>query len=263
MPSQDSHTTNAAGESVAGENAAVDFYNQYQFDDLLARSQDVYASAKYEVILQFLRPYQGLRILNAGCGSGELSFALAAAGHHVVGIDPTPEYIALAQQHACSLVNCDCVFSVSTIEEFASDALFDCVVATDVLEHIEHDDVAYDSLTAHCKLGGLVIVTVPASQWLFGYHDESLGHFRRYSLTQLQHLVTTKSAVLKLRYFGFTLIPVSYLYSKLLRKPYPVAAIGNGRQSPLRSAIVRRLLRFDTRVEMPIGTSLIFIGRRV
>ena len=66
--------------------------------------------------------------------------------------------------------------------------------------------------------GGLLLITVPADQWLFGYHDEQL----RYTKRTLHQLAGELCSIERLRYFGFTLVPVCYLYSRRWRKPYPV-----------------------------------------
>ncbi len=202
---------------------SLDTFNQYQYAALLITSKDLYANTKYDMILRYLAGFTDLHILNAGCGSGELSFQLAQAGHRVLGIDPELEHVRVAEQKARVINRRNCSFVVSSIEDFQPTAPFDCVIATDVLEHIQDDRAAFEKLISFVKPGGLVIITVPAGQWLFGYHDESLGHFRRYSLTTLRRLVNERCQVDHMRYFGFTLIPVCYLYSKLLRKPYPIA----------------------------------------
>ena len=41
---------------------------------------------------------RGARILDAGCGTGRVGGALAAAGHRVVGVDLDPELIAAAEE---------------------------------------------------------------------------------------------------------------------------------------------------------------------
>jgi SAM-dependent methyltransferase len=236
--------------------------NQYQYADFLIRSADLYANTKYEIIRRYLRGHGELNILNAGCGSGELSLMLAERGHHVHGIDPVPEYINLAAERAQQCGFDGCSYSVSSIEDFQSEAQFDCAIATDVLEHIEDDSVAFERLASHVRPGGLIIVTVPAGQWLFGYHDEALGHFRRYSRRSLRRLVESRCDVEELRYFGFTLIPVCLLYSKFLRTDYPVAQTGDFRKSPFKAIALRALLGLDRLVPMPFGTSLVMIGNR-
>jgi SAM-dependent methyltransferase len=237
-------------------------FNAYQYEDLLARSQDLYANTKYEIILKYLSGHQGLSILNAGCGSGELCLLLARAGHRVVGIDPAPEYIQLARVNARRCGADNCTFQVCSIEKMSAPDPFDCVMATDVLEHIEDDRQAFEKMVQLVKPGGLIVITVPAGQWLFGYHDESLGHYRRYSRRTLRQLVSDRCQVEKIRYFGFTLIPVCCLYSKLLRKAYPVGKAGAaGKLSP-GALVLRSLLRVDRYLPMPFGTSLLLMGRR-
>lgn len=240
----------------------MDTFNKYQYDDLLIRSKDVYANTKYSVIVEYLSGSTGLKILNGGCGSGELSFLLANAGHQVTGIDPAPEYIEVAQQNVARFGALECSFAVSTIEDFVPAELFDCVIATDVLEHIEDDRTAFERFVQLVKPGGQIILTVPAGQWLFGYHDKALGHFRRYSASLLRRLIQERCYIEQIRYFGFTLIPVCYLYSKVLRKPYPVAEAGDTSQNPFVAATLSTLLAVDKALPMPFGTSIIMKGFR-
>src|ERR1700722_18144676 len=114
----------------------TDTFIQFQYDDLAAKSQDLYANTKYVIVQRYLRGLADLRILNVGCGSGELSLQLAARGHRVLGIDVEPAHIELARKNAAragSPANCD--FIAAPIEDFRPGTLFDCVVSTDVLEH--------------------------------------------------------------------------------------------------------------------------------
>ena len=234
-------------------------FNQAQYDDLRVKSQDAYAQAKYDVLLAYLAAHERLRVLNAGCGSGELSLRMAARGHTVVGIDPEPAYVRLARANAAGVYP-GCSFEVSSIEEYRGPGDFDCVIATDVLEHIADDRAAFAKLVGLARPGGLLLLTVPAGPWLFGYHDEQLGHFRRYTRSSLGRLVAGACTVDAIRYFGFSLIPVCYLYSKLLRRPYPVAESGDSTRRPLVARALRGLMELERRIALPLGTSVLFKG---
>lgn len=234
-----------------------DVYNQYQFDDLREKGEDLYALAKYAIIRKALAGQGALNILNAGCGSGELSFLLARDGHSVHGIDPSPEYIALATgQGVSNRVS----FAISSIEDFQSAELFDAVVATDVLEHIKDDRAALAKLARLARPGGKIIITVPALPALFGFHDEMLGHCRRYTRRTLKELLASAGLNLEqARYFAFSLIPLALLYGKILRRAYPVAAAG---KKPFLKKILKLLLSIEEKVNLPFGTSLVAVARK-
>lgn len=238
-------------------------FNQAQYDDFLAKSGDVYARTKYEVLLRWMSGRGRLRVLNAGCGSGELSCLLAAAGHQVVGIDPDPTYIQLARDRAGDRFP-DSKFVVSSIEDYSGPGDFDAAISTDVLEHIEDDRTAFTKIAELTRPGGLVLIAVPAGQWLFGYHDEQLGHFRRYSKKTLRQLVSDSCTVKKLRYFGGTLIPVCLAYSKWMRKAYPVAKVGGGSAGGmgLVSRVLNGMLAAERRIPLPLGTSVLLCAER-
>jgi 2-polyprenyl-3-methyl-5-hydroxy-6-metoxy-1,4-benzoquinol methylase len=233
-------------------------FNQAQYDDFLARDGDVYASAKYGTLLRWLRGSKHRRVLNVGCGSGELSCLLASAGHQVVGLDPDPTYIQLARDRAGDRYP-GSEFLVSSIEDYSGPGEFDAAVSTDVLEHIADDRTAFERMAALVRPGGLILATVPAGQWLFGHHDEQLGHYRRYSKRAVRALVSETCTVKRLRYFGFTFIPVCLMYSKWLRKPYPVAKVG---RMALTSRLVNALLAAERHIAMPLGISILLCAER-
>ncbi len=180
----------------------------------------------------------------------------------MVGIDPEPRYVELARQNAAAQPEADCSFVVSSIEDYRGGGDFDCAVATDVLEHIEDDRTAFDRLVRQVRPGGLVLITVPAGRWLFGYHDKVLGHYRRYSPRTLRALVEGTCTVHELRHFGFSLLPVCFLYSKLLRRPYPMPSEKPAGGRSLRTRVLHWTLQADRRLPVPVGTSLLLKATR-
>jgi SAM-dependent methyltransferase len=236
------------------------FSNKYQYDDLLIKSKDPYANAKYDIIVYWLKNEKVKTILNAGCGSGELSLILAQKQYTVEGFDLDKDYIDLALKNKKKAGAENCNFSVSGIENFKSRLKFDAVIATDVLEHIEDDKSAFKKLVTLVKPGGLVIITVPAGQYLFGYHDEKLGHFRRYAKSNFETIIPIELKKKYLRYFGFFLIPIAFWISKIVKHNYPVAESSDSSKNPITGIILSILFLFEKKVSLPLGTSLLFMG---
>ena len=96
-----------------------------------------------EFVLSELLPPPG-RVLEVGCGDGELARALAAAGYAVLAIDPeAPE---------------GPIFRRSMVEELDERRLFDAVVASRSLHHVSDLTVALDKIAALLKRGGAVVI---------------------------------------------------------------------------------------------------------
>ena len=81
---------------------------------------------------------QGMRVLDLGCGPGDVSFLAAeivGSSGWVIGIDQAPEAIALARERTREnrIRNVD--FELTTIEDFSSPVQFDAVVGRYILVH--------------------------------------------------------------------------------------------------------------------------------
>jgi hypothetical protein len=123
-----------------------------------------------------------------------------------------------------------------------------------VLEHIEDDIAAAGKLCRMLKQGGMLCITVPALQGLFGFHDEMLGHYRRYSRGMLIQRLSRFFTVKKCRYFGASMVPVALVYSRWLRRGYPVGQ-ENGRS--IAGAVLSAAFRAESILPLPLGTSLL------
>ncbi len=84
----------------------------------------------------------GLRLLDAGCGTGALSLAAAARGAHVVAVDLATNLIDLARERAKGEPGADQI--AFEVGDFIDPAWgeFDYVVAMDSLIHYSGDDIA-------------------------------------------------------------------------------------------------------------------------
>jgi SAM-dependent methyltransferase len=222
----------------------------YTRADHLARESDHYAKAKYEITLRWLGAPEGRRLLNIGCGNGLFNSMAHAAGFRVEACEPDPVALAEARQSAPS--------GVVVHEGGISDAPFepgaDIIVMHDVLEHIEDDGDAVGRMAALLAPKGRAIVSVPAMPSLFGLHDELLGHHRRYSKSSLRAVLDSQFRVERIRYFGMCFIPITLVFSKWTRRPYPTPSeSGPG----LTDRLFAIACAIESRLPTPIGTSVI------
>lgn len=223
--------------------------SSYQVQDYLVREFDQYATTKYNIILQWLFRHSCSRVLNVGCGSGELNIVLSNHGYVVDSIDPSAAAVALAEQRRAQGGALNISIHQADLFGYYPSIPYDAILCLDVLEHIEDDIAAVRRLSEILAPGGILLISAPALPSLYGYHDQQLGHYRRYSKTQLMRTLDGCFTIDQSRYFGLSLIPLAFLYSRLLRKPYPV------RQSD--NSLSRFILKMESMVRPPLGTSLL------
>lgn len=231
----------------------------YKLADYLVRSKDQYALTKYKMVMSWLPQKDNLRILNAGCGSGEMNILLSQhSSWQVDAIDVDPEAIAISKILKLENQIDNLNIYQSSIEDFvAKGGKYDVIVSNDVLEHIEDDIAAIKKLSNLLKPQGILCISVPSLQWLFGYHDEQLGHYRRYNQQNLTQKLSKFFQIKKCRYFAGSLIPIALLYSCWLRKPYPVSQQS---KESLIAKILKLLLTIESKIALPIGISLLVMA---
>lgn len=136
---------------------------------------------KRKAIVEFLEKVPVRRVLEVGCGAGDLLRFLAGRGYAGVGIDLSAEAVAAARAIA-DLSR----FRVEQAEVDDVSGIFEVVIASEVLEHCL-DDVAFlRKLRRKTAEGGRLILTVPARMAKWGANDELCGHVRRYEREELR-----------------------------------------------------------------------------
>jgi 2-polyprenyl-3-methyl-5-hydroxy-6-metoxy-1,4-benzoquinol methylase len=124
---------------------------------------------RYEFILRQLpkKDVTGQAWLDAGCGSGVFSRALAAMGARVIGVDASPAMLAEAQRSSQG-DNTPAQFAlVESLEHVPVDsASMDGVVCLSVLEYVPDPGRCLQELHRVLRPGGVLIVTVPNARSL-------------------------------------------------------------------------------------------------
>ncbi|MDF3073678.1 MAG: bifunctional 3-demethylubiquinol 3-O-methyltransferase/2-polyprenyl-6-hydroxyphenol methylase [Alphaproteobacteria bacterium] len=104
-----------------------------------------------------LRPLEGVRLLDVGCGGGLLCEPLTRLGAQVVGIDAAERNIEVARLHATQSgleIDYRATTAEALIEQGES---FDVVLSMEVVEHVADPDLFLKSVGQLAKPGGLVI----------------------------------------------------------------------------------------------------------
>jgi SAM-dependent methyltransferase len=107
------------------------------------------------------------RVLDAGCGDGLLSLALARrhAEWHLTGVDLRDELLTIARERAIrrALGNVD--FQRQDLTRPLEHAGYDVVLALECLTEIPDDKAALNAFAGALRPGGMCIVQVPERTW--------------------------------------------------------------------------------------------------
>ena len=111
------------------------------------------------------RPFEGMRVLDIGCGGGILSESMAHLGADVVGTDIAPKNIEVARIHArWSGLPIDYRLA-SAADLRAAGETFDLVLNMEVVEHVD----SLPEFLAQCgslvRPGGLMVVSTINRTW--------------------------------------------------------------------------------------------------
>jgi ubiquinone/menaquinone biosynthesis C-methylase UbiE len=207
----------------------------------------------YDKIKRFSPP--PAKILEVGCGTGNVSSYLSAKGYNVTGCEYFPLALELAYENFTK-VRGD-AFSLP----FKS-ACFDVVELLDVIEHFDDEAQAVAEACRVTKEGGIVIVTVPAGRELWSYTDERALHRRRYTKEMAERVFSKAGLTPLLTEYMFMSL---YLPLKLARRKNKDVGdyfkINSSVNSFLRGLfnMERVISKF---IPLPIGTSIIAVAKK-
>jgi SAM-dependent methyltransferase len=213
-----------------------------------------------EWIYDEISPYIGLRVLEVGCGLGNLVCHLVDRDL-VVGIDPDLEsverlraaYRTRDNVQAHDLDICDP--GVLKLQRLG----FDTAVSLNVLEHIEDDLCALRHMRELLEPGGSLVLIVPAHPWLYGSMDSSIGHLRRYDKGAMRDKLSRVGFVpVVQKYMNALGVLGWYANGKVLRQRVPPSG-----QLRLFNLIVPFVRAAERILPPPVGLSLLTVARRV
>jgi SAM-dependent methyltransferase len=158
-----------------------------RFDDFF--QDKVYLSLKKDL---FSYRYRKWKIAKHVPSSGRILDI--GSGTAPVSPDLSRTFIADLSEEAMRHVKCESKAVTSITAMSFDSATFDCILCSEVLEHVPEDDKAVSELRRVLKPGGVLVITVPYQTRFWGDDDEYVAHVRRYDPGELEQ---------KLRHAGF------------------------------------------------------------
>jgi SAM-dependent methyltransferase len=150
---------------------------------------------------------QGTKFIDVGCGAGRHSFEAYRRGADVVAFDQNAAELDDVHKMFLAMAEAGEVPPSAHPETVVGDAralpypdrTFDCVIASEILEHVPADTAVIAELIRVLKVGGRLAVTVPRWLperlcWLLSdeYHANEGGHIRIYRANELRGKISRR-----------------------------------------------------------------------
>lgn len=206
-----------------------------------------------------------LRVLDAGCGTGGALLALSALGT-AAGFDYSPIALGFCRRRGLATVARGTVTHVP----FRSGA-FDAVTCFEVLYHaaVPDDLEALREFARVLKPGGVLLLRLPAFEWLRSSHDAMVHTRHRYTAGEVRaKLAAAGLEPLRVTYANallFPLVAAVRLVQRLLGRGHAKASDVQ-ETSPLVNAVLLRVLALEgallARTDMPLGLTVLALARK-
>jgi len=194
------------------------------------------------------------KVLEVGCGTGNVSSFLSEKGYEVTGCEYYSEAITRAWP-GFQIVQGDAIdlpFEANS---------FDIVGLFDVIEHFQDDLAPVSEAVRVLRKDGIIVITVPAGEELWSCVDEAALHKRRYTVSEIGRLFSRAGVRPLLTEYMFMSLFLPMKYMRGRRKPDDLFGI-----NPLANAVfagISDIERYLSKVlPLPAGTSLIAVARK-
>ena len=168
-----------------------------------------------------VQPFMNGRILEIGSGIGNISQYFIDENADIVLSDIREVYCNALQQKFTKneVLNLDLVHPDFDKVYSHLQGSFDACFAMNVIEHIEDDHLAMKNLVSLLKVGGKVLILVPAGPSLYNDSDKGLFHFRRYTPSMMNQLFQSAPLLMEKKWmFNALGIPAWFFGGKILKK---------------------------------------------
>lgn len=219
-----------------------------------------------EVLKKYVAGFSYNYLLDLGCGTGINFDIFKKFANHVVGIDNSSEALYYAHQRG---------FATTRLANIAkldyADSSIGIITILDVLEHLPNEETVLREVSRILGPEGLLIITVPAYQFLWSEHDIALYHERRYTAGSIRSILEKNNfQIIKLSYIISFLLPLIISY-RVLRGVVNIFYKSAPKTSHvILPATINNFFIFLLRTEaklirrfsLPAGTSILVVAKK-
>lgn len=232
--------------------------------ELMAEVEDSYwwYRARREILADVIdrQVPPGSDLIDFGCGSGGTAELLTERGYRVLAADIAETALEACRTRGLATIN----LKTQRLRESCAD----CVLAADVLEHAGDDLGLLVTFRTALRPGGVLVITVPAYEFLWSGEDYVSEHVRRYTRTGLKRqLQRAGFEDIRCSYFNTFLFPAmaAAILTKRLFFPREMYRSNVAPLPRWQNELLYKTFRFEGRmlrwISFPAGASLIAVAR--
>jgi len=217
------------------------------------------------------------KILDAGCGTGAALQRLAdgfggrISSQNALGLDLSAEALRFCKQRGLGSQT----LRGSITELPFADHTFDILLSFDVISNLPEPNPGFREFARVLRHGGLMVLNLPAYQFLYSEHDLAVRTLRRFDKGEVRKLLAENGLMpLRMSYVNSILFPPAAavrLTKKALLKTKPTQDLHSDLTPP--PALLNKLLLWlmareadllrHSNFDLPFGLSLITVARKM
>lgn len=222
-----------------------------------------FAENYHRWMLEIFKPFIGRNIVEVGAGTGSFSKLLLEIDFQSLDlIEPSEMFRELESKIPRSpTVSLHRNIFTRVADQFEKSAMQpDTIFYVNVLEHIDDDRTELAAVNRALADGGHLCVFVPALEYLYSEFDKRLGHWRRYTKTDLEIKLREAGFSIRIaRYFDLPGILPWFVKFRLMRS----LSMESKLVKMYDNVAVPLIKRIENIVNPPVGKNVLVVAQKL